>query len=120
VRHHLGVATLWASWALLAAAGPAALRIAIADPSGKAIAGATIRVIAGSATFAATTDARGRAVLYHLPAGEVALHAEAHDFIARSQTVVLRPGENRIGWQLRMAPHKDAITVTDGNEQAGP
>ena len=119
MRHHFEVATFWASCALWAATGPAALRIGIADPSGAAIPGASIRISAGSATFSATTDARGRAVLYHLPAGEVALHAEARDFIARTQTVVLRPGENRIAWQLRMAPHKDAITVT-GDEQAGP
>jgi hypothetical protein len=96
------------------------LRIAIADPSGAAIPGASIRVTAGSASFTATTDVRGRAVLYHLPAGEVAFHAEARDFVARTQTIALRPGENRIAWQLRMAPHHDAITVTAGDEQAGP
>jgi len=106
----------WMGAALVAAGGPAALRVDVADPSGAPIRGASVRVEAAGSSFSAVSNTRGRAVLPHLPSGEAVLRAEAAQFIARSQAIVLRAGENRIAWQLRMAPHKDAITVTEGDE----
>lgn len=121
LRHHIGAVVWWASWALLASAAPAAtLRVSVADPSGAPIAGASVRVSAGSASFAATTDARGGAIVAHLPVGEITLDVQAENFIARRQTLSVRMGENHIAWQLRLAPHKDAVTVTAGEVRLRP
>jgi hypothetical protein len=109
-------AAAWGSGAWTASA--ATLRVSVADPSGAPIPGATVRVSAGASSFAATTDARGRASVGRLPVGEVTLRVEAASFIARSQSVMMRAGENRISWQLRMAPHRDAITVSPGENDS--
>ena len=118
MRHQLGAVI---GWALLASTAPAAtLRVTVADPSGAPIRGAAVRVTAGLAFFAATTDARGRAVVGHLSVGQATLQVQAESFIARSQTLSVRTGENRIAWQLRLAPHKDAVTVTAGEARLRP
>ena len=74
-------------------AQPAQLRVTVADQSGGAVPGASVRVTAdGMPPISAIADERGGVTVPGLPVGAVQVHVEFAGFVPSDRTVTLRRG----------------------------
>ena len=99
------------------------LRGRVVDPSRRAVAGATVRVLAnphrmGSASATVTTDERGEFALVDLPADTVVLVA-SHDDYATSEGVVAEPDARYVEITLRASASLSGWVATRRGARIG-
>ncbi len=103
-------------------AGPQAASLSgtVTDPSGAAVAAASIRLhqVAGTALLTATSDRSGRFSFTNVAPGEYLLDASAAGLtIARAETLTLIAGESReIAVNLIVSAVKTEVSVTSASE----
>lgn len=99
---------------LSGAARAATLRGEVTDPQGAVVANARVLVVAGGTVIAsADTDARGRYVITHLPAGAFELRVVAAGFRAEPAMVRLeRDDERTVPLTLQLAAVAESIVVS--------
>src|SRR6185503_4305757 len=95
---------------LLAAAQPS-LRVLVLDPSGAAVPGAVVSVLAGDDVREGATDAGGLVVFEGLPFGRASARAQLSGFEPREKHVTLRAGANELELQLPLARRAEDVQV---------
>ena len=84
----------------------------LADPTGTALAGATVTVEGGGRRQSVITDAKGDYVLSGLPSGPLVVSGQLSGFSTARQTVIFDQRPRRVDMKLAVGAATETVTVT--------